>query len=659
MISVFHMRRVYILCVIVLGFSGYLQAQHAVFSAAASAPKIGLKDQLQVDYTIRNLENLRSIAEPNFQDFQVVGGPFQRQSSNISITNGKMVRSISVTFSYVLQPKKTGNLSVPPAIVRDADGQSYESNGLEIHVVEGSLARQAAPVDPFDDPFAAMLHRRNQAMQQRREQTQRQRQEEPLDMEDVYKNIFIKVTVDKNKAYVGEQITTSYKLYTRIPMNVGISKLPSLNGFWTQDFEKPTGNIKPEEEIIDGKRYQVFLLKKSALFPQQTGTLVLDPAQAEGTARVVRKVRQNDPFGGMFDDDPFFRHFGSLMMNDPFFNDDFFGGMAYQDIPIKLKSSPVKIEVLPLPENGKPEEFTGAVGSFQVSAATDKATLTTDDALIYTLKIQGSGNFKLIDPPVLKLPNGLSTYDPHVLDTITGRTTKITGSKLITYTISPNVPGDYEIPAIPFSYYDPQAGAYTTVSTNPISIHVDHGKNIASSSIGGNGRADLHPLVTRPIEKFVPAARKPVFFTAGYWSFYVVPFLALIGLFVWRRREEEQVKDIVRFRNRRANKVALKRLSQAKKLMQQGDRQLFYEEVSKAIWLYLSDKLNIPLASLSRETADAALADKGLPEDIMKQFHETIQTCETALYAPVQHASQMETIFRNTVDTISHMEEKL
>jgi hypothetical protein len=583
------MCRISFFCLLAVLSSCWAFAQNAVFSANASASKIGIKDQIQVDYTIENVENLRSITKPDFKDFNVLGGPFSSQRSNISISGNKMVKSVSITHSYLLQAKRTGTLTIPPASAKDADGNTYESNALSVQVVKGSLApQQTASSDPFDDPFsdpfaAAMQQRRQalQALRQQRQQQQAQQQQAQIaDQSDISKNLFIKVTVDKNKAYVGEQITASYKLYARIPMNMSISKLPSLNGFWPQDFIIPgSGGIRPQEEIVDGKPYQVFLLKKSALFPQQTGTLTLDPAEAQGQARIITQVKQRNPFGGMFDDDPFFQQFGSLMMSDPFFNDDFFNTMAYKDIPVKLKSAPVKITVLPLPEKGKPADFGNAVGNFTVNASVDKTNLTTDDALTYTIRINGSGNLKLIQAPKLNLPNGLSTYDPVVVDTITGRTTTITGSKIITYTISPNVPGDYEIPPVPFSYYNPQTNGYVTLNTAPVKLRVTKGKHFSSDIARTKALTDIHPIVVKPLKEF-KIAGKPLFFTATYWSMFALPMLAFFGLLAWKKRDEELSKDIVKLRNRRANRVALKRLNTAQKLLHQGNKAAFYEEVS-------------------------------------------------------------------------------
>lgn len=639
-----------------------VSAQDAVFSANASATKLGVKDQIQVDYTIQNVPNLRSISRPDFKDFDVVGGPFSSQRSNVSVVGNKMVQSSSYTHSYILQPKKTGSLVIPPASAKDASGHTYESNAINVQVVQGSIMPKQQPqnnADPFgndpfgNDPFAALIQQRRQAMQQRMQQQQQQQADQPVDMKGIYKDIFIKVSVDKNKAYLGEQITASYKLYARIPMNVGISKLPALNGFWTQDFDIPKGNIKPEEEVIDGKKYQVFLLKKSALFPQQIGSLTLDPAEAKGVARILIKSKQT----GMFDD-PFFQQFSSLMMNDPFFDQDMFGGMAYKDVPVTIKSDPVKITVLPLPEKDKPANYGNAVGNFTISGNFDKTNLTTDDALTYTLKINGSGNLKLIEAPNLNLPNGLTTYDPQIIDTITGRTTTITGSKIFTYSISPNVPGDYKIPAIPFTYYNLQTKTYTTLYTQPAEIQVAKGKHYNPSVVQSQVLTDIHPIDITPIES-IKLPNKPVFFSVGYWAMYLLPLLAFIGILFWKKRDDELSRDTVKLRNKRANKVALKRLVTAQKLLKQNKKQPFHDEVSKAIWLYLSDKLNIPLSSLSREKMHEVLSNKNVPSTLTDRIDSIIDVCETALYASSSGAHEMEHTYNDAVEIISKLEETI
>ncbi len=636
----------------ITGFNTY--AQGVVFSAAASAAKIGIQDQVQVQYTIRDAENLQSLGPKKDirRDFHIVGGPYQSSGSNISVINGKMTQSQSVTVTYILQPKRTGKLTIPEAIASDAKGDTYQSNSIPLEVVDGSLAQQAQQqggYDPFsDDPFEAILRQRQRQMQAMQQQRQQQRQAAPETANvNLDKDLFIKVVVDKQKVYLGEQITASYKLYARLPMNVGISKLPSLNGFWTQDFDMPGGKITPVEEVINGQRYQVFTLKKSALFPQQTGTLELDPAEAEGVARIVQKSRQRDPFF----DDPFFN---SFFMDDPF-ADEFFGRMAYQDVKVKLKSKPVKIEVLPLPEEGKPESFTGAVGSFSITSGVDKTELTTDDVANLRLQINGSGNIKLIEAPALKLPNGLTVYDPVVTDTITGRTTTISGTKTITYAIAPGTPGDYEVPAIAFTYFNPQTGKYVTEHTRPIKLHVKPGQNYTARS--SNTRlTDIHGISTAPLTRLSPQSR-PLILSPGYWSAYALPILAFIGLVVWKRREDELSKDSILLRTRRANKVALKRLATAQKLLQKNERIPFYEEVSKAIWLYLSDKLSIPLSSLSKENVWDALNNHNIDRELQLQIEQVMAECETALYAGKSGSQQMNNVYASAVAAISKLEE--
>lgn len=656
---------------LLLAFFLHAGAQNVVFTAAAGANKIGVKDRVEIQFTVRDAQNLQSIT-PSLKSplFDVVGGPFQSQSSNTQIIGNKMITSESFTLTYVIQPKQEGTISIPPATAKDASGHTFQSNAVTIQVVAGSVMQQQRrrSADPFDDPndpFAAMAQQmqamqqmqmqrmqqmqqmRGNAQQQPQAQTPQQKAEEDEAAEkEVKKDLFIRVTVDKNKVHKGEQITTSYKLYTRLPMQVNISKLPSLDGFWTQDFEIPQPP-KPTEEVLDGKKYQVFLLKKSALFPQQIGTLVLDATEAKGVARIVQQVkrRASDLFGG------------SLMMNDPFFNNAIFNTQAYKDIQVHLKSEPVKITVTDLPEKDKPAGYGGAVGNFKVSGKIDKTEITTDDIATLTLNITGSGNLKLIEAPKPELPNGLDTYDPQIKDTVTGRTTTISGTKTITYTITPHTPGDYDMPGVAFTYFNPQTGAYVTEHTEPIKLHVRPGKHYTPAQAPANNLAikDIHDISTQPL-KTVVLNSKPLLFSPGFLLLFALPLLAFLFFMLLKRRNEEESRNTVLTKRKRANKVALQRLTSARKFMQQGNRNAFYEEVSKAIWLYLSDKLNIPLSSLSKETAREALNSRSVPAALQKSMEDVVWECETALYA-TGGSKKMDGTYENAVKVISELED--
>jgi hypothetical protein len=641
-------------------------AQNVVFTAQAGANKLGIQDQMQIVFTIQDAGDLSEMSYPAnlYKEFNVVQGPYQGRSSNYSLINGKMTQSQSINVTYVVQPKHLGTINLAPATAKDVAGHTYQSNGLSIQVVQGSVAaqQQQRQRDPFwdEDPFEAIMRQRQQQMQAMRQQQQQRQQPQaaaqPSNV-NLNKDLFIRVTVDKDKVHLGEQITATYKLYARLPMNCQISKLPSLNGFWTQDFEMVKGgNMKPSEEIIDGKKYQVFTLKKSALFPQQTGTLELDPAEAEGVARIMTRSNQSNGFGGMFDDPAFQNAFGSLMMSDPFFNDAFFGGVAYQDVKVNLKSKPIKITVTPLPDEGKPDNFTNAVGNFSISSSIDKTSLSTDDVANLKLTITGSGNLKLIEAPKLNLPNGLSYLDPTIVDTITGRTTTISGSKIITYPITPNTAGEFEIPPIPFTFFNSQTGKYVTVNTSPYKLNVKQGKGSPISKNSALVRTDIHTIDKSPLPQLTYNS-KPLLYSVGYWSLYALPLTAFIGLAVWRRRENELSKDIVGLRNRRANKVALKRLATAQQLLAQKNQKAFYDEISKAIWLYLSDKLNIQLSELSHERANESLTMRNVPIDLQHKAERVIHECETALYAGYSGTDQMNHTYNEAIDVISKLED--
>lgn len=661
MIRINDMWRYCIVSLLAVAGCDKIVAQNVVFSAQAGANKLGIQDQMEIRYTIQDADNIQSVVPPAnlTKEFNVVQGPFQGRSSNISVINGRMTQSQSVNITYVVQPRHTGTISLAPATAKDGEGHTYQSNSLSIQVVQGSVAaqqpQQQRGYDPFADdwdPFAAMQQRRQQQMQAMRQQ---QQQAAPANI-NLDKDLFIRVTVDKNKVRLGEQITATYKLYSRIPMNCNISKLPSLNGFWTQDFEMPKGNVKPSEEIIDGKKYQVFILKKSALFPQQTGTLELDPAEADGIARVMMQSRQQSPFGSMFDDPAFQNAFGSLLMSDPFFNDAFFGGMAYKDVKVNLKSTPVKITVLPLPEENKPADFTGAVGNFSIASSIDKTNLTTDDVANLKLTINGSGNLKLIEAPKLTLPNGLSYLDPAIVDTITSRTTTIAGTKIITYAIMPNTAGDFTIPAMPFTFFNTQTGQYVTLNTQPYKLSVKQGKGSSTSKNSQLARTDFHNINKSPLPKLTYNS-KPLLYSVGYWSLYALPLTAFIGLAFWRRRQDELSKDIIGLKNKRANKVALKRLATAQQLLAEKNQKAFYDEISKAIWLYLSDKLNIPLSVLSHDVARETMNSRRVPESLINKAEYIINECETALYAGYTGTEQMNNTYNEAIDVISKLED--
>lgn len=636
------MKRLVFFCTFIIGLAIHARAQSIVFSAEASANTMGIQDVIQVSFSLDNAQLIKELNYPQFSDFKVVGGPSSSRGSKIYSDGRQTIVSETYTISYYIQPLKLGELTIKPIAAKDAEGRVYYSNALKINVVKGSLAeeqrRQQQANNPLDDfwgggandpmeEFIRQQQRMEQMMQQIMQQAQQQQQQgqgmqsaqnlPKVGEKELGKNLFVKVNVDKTKVNIGEQITVTYKVYTRFAMQAQISKLPSLNGFWTQDFELPKDQ-KPQTEYINGVAYKTFTLKKSALFPQQTGTLILDPAEIVGVAQIQDRA---NPWG--------------------------------RDVQFALKSTPISVSVSPLPLKDQPENFSGAVGTFTLKDSIDKTTLSTDETVNLSLDIAGSGNLKLIEAPKLNLPKGLDAFEPTIIDTITSRSTIISGHKIFTYSIAPRVVGEYEIPSISFAYYDSKTNTYKTLHTKPYKIKVSQGTGAAYDANKKTTLSDIHPIISKP---FASTKNKIYFFSWGYWSLFLIPLLALVLFILFKKKNEQEQNNISLFKNKYAVKVALKRLKTAKSYLDKQQSGLFYEEISKAIWLYLSDKLNIPLAQLSKENALESLVAKNVPQNLMDKIELIIEDCSSSLYAPGGGKMQMKNIYNDTVLLIGELE---
>jgi hypothetical protein len=670
----------YLLTSLIVLFSfGYLLAQDVTVTTVPAARKVGIQDPFEVQYVIRNARNAQSFSLPQMKDLQVLDGP--SRSTQMIEVNGH--RTMIVQLTYVFKARKTGQVVIPGGVVV-SDGRELRSNNVTIEVINGSVMsrqsrrQQADPFgdeDPFadlfgdEDPFAAMQKHQQQMMQMmqrqmqqspmaQRMQPQQRAQQQPAELisrNDIANNLFIKVNVDKRTVMLGEQITVSYKLYTRLPMEINLTKLPSLNGFWSQDFKLPQPP-KPVKEIYNGKEFQVFEIKRTALFPTQTGTLELDAAEAEGIARILKpkRVRQENPFG----DDPFSSSFfGSMMMNDPAFNDSYLTTYDYEDIPVKLKSMPVSITVNDIPVANRPSTYDGAVGNYTIESNIDKTELTTDDVATISFKITGTGNLKMIGTPVIRFPEDIDTYDPKVSDTITNTNDIIAGYKSFLYSFTPRIPGAFTIPSTDFTYFDPNLKEFKTLTTPSYTLHVKPGKN-ENQSAQNRLPKDIHDINATAI-KIEKVSRSILPASPFYWGGFALPLLAYIGLIAYRKKEDELVSNTVLFKNKRANKIALKRLEQASNYLKSSSQSEFFEETSKAVWLYLSDKLTIPLSSLSKEVAAQKMKEKSISSELQSELFRITDECEMALYAPDRGTMKMHQTYSDAFKLIGKLEDEL
>jgi hypothetical protein len=651
---------------ILIFFAQFSFAQETVFTTKVSSSKAGLQDAFQVTYEIKNAGSVSKFLQPNFAEFNILNGP--NQSSNISMFNGDVSQTLS--FTYIIQCKKLGIVNVPSAgaIV---DGRTIKSNNASIEIVKGSVAKvqQKQPSrqrsngniiddilngnqdldDVFNDPaFQQNPRQRNATIPQ-------QNPTAVTSKEDLKKTIFIKVDVDKKVVQVGEQLTATYKLYTRTPMQMNLSKLPSLNGFWSQDFAIPNPP-SPFREIVDGVEYQVFLLKKSALFPTQSGTLILDAAEAEGTARVVKKSVQQPSDNNLFDDGD---ASGMQRLINSFFRkglgSDLFSNVEYEDVPVNIASEPLTVQVNDMPIANKPSSYNGAVGNFTLESNIDKTEITTDETSTITLTVRGNGNLKLIGAPSVNFPTDFQSYDPKIKDTITSNDNTIAGYKTFKYTCEPTIVGDFTVPSTEFSFYDPTTKSYKTLTSPSYVLHVKEGKNYATQN---RLPKDIHDIQSglALLEKKESAnwMENPI-----YWSAFGFPLLVLLSLSIFKKQQIKQQSNTVKYKHKQANKIALKRLSNANNYLQQQVQKPFYEEISKALWLYLSDKLNIPISLLSKENIETHLTEKKVDDVTSVKLLSLLNECETALYSRNNTSIKMKETYEDSLALIGTLEEIL
>ncbi|MVT42513.1 hypothetical protein GO495_18105 [Chitinophaga oryziterrae] len=627
-----------------LGVVSCLQAQDFKFTTTVSNTKVALDEPFQIQFMLENAPNVSSFTPPSFNDFEVLQGPSQMQGQ--SIMNGH--RSEYIALIYVLQPKRVGNFTLTGATAR-TNGNVVHSNPVTIEVVKG--ARNLGPQQQ-QLPQTAIP-------QSRAQQPGRQDEMEGVlkNGEDVNaklkKNIFVKVDVDKTSLYEGQQLTVTYKLYTRLPTNSSVTKVPAFKGFSAKDIELPNPP-QATEELVNGIPFKVFIIRKTLLFPLQSGTLELDPVEVDNHVRLVKLVKNNkkaarDPFGDAFND-PF---------SDPFF-DDFFNRpeVSYEDVPYKIQTPPVKINVKPLPVDSRPISFTGAVGKFNMTATVDKQNLSTDDALTLKVVIAGQGNVNLLNAPKLDIPSSFEKYDPKVTDNIEKNSNPLSGSRQFEFALMPLEAGDQTIPPVEFSYFDAASNSYKTMHSPAFKVHVTAGKQAKKEK---EDFSENRNTITSNFNGQLQWIKDQRFLLASPW-FYILlllPLIVLIVVLFYRRKQDYQQNNAAFLKHRYANKVALKRLELAARYLREGKDKAFYEETSRAVWGYLSNKLHIPFSDLSKQLIQERLSQQQINGENTEQLFELLDNCEMALYTPMHNNDKMQGTYQQAVKVISQLEDEL
>jgi len=597
-----------IFLLMLFSLSGTLYSQ--TFTASVNNTTMGVNDQFEVDFTFngKDINGIRNFKAPGFANFLVLSGP--NQSSSMQIINGAV--SGSLTYSYILQPKNTGKFTIGVATA-DYNGTTYKTSPLNITVIKGSVKPQQ--------------HQNNNS----------------ISTKEIADNLFIRAVVDRSKVYLGQQVTVTYKLYTRlnIAAQMSISKLPQYQGFWSEEIETPN-NINFRTEMYDGKQFKVGILKKAALFPSQTGKLTVTQFELNVPVQ-IRKKRTGSNF---FDD---------------FFNDPFGNAQVYN---YNAKSNAVKVDVMPLPSNNVPKSFNGAVGHFSLNTDIDKRKLKTNESLTLKVTISGSGNLNLVNPPEVNFPNGFEKYEPKTSSKINRKGT-ISGTKTTKYLLVPRTPGKKEIPAIEFSYFDPARRSYVTLASKPYTIDVEQGENIAAGDNSEYSKEDVKLLGEdiRYIKTSFDDIEKSTGLTiykTGFWAAVGVPLFAFIALIGWKKREDKLAGNVQLLKFQRAEKIAKSRLKKAKKLMETNNHKEFYSEISLALFGYLEDKLHIPKSEFSLERASDEIRRKSGTEDLINQLKNSIEKCEYIRFAPnADQSSAMNEIYSDTSKVIIEIEKNI
>ena len=564
-----------------------------VFESSLDRKKVALNEYVEISFAVRNAQP-DAFIPPAFNDFSIAGGP--NQSSEMSIINGAVSRNI--TYSFYLAPKTVGVFTIPPAIIKYRS-KEFQTKSQTVEVVKAN--GKAANARP--NPFAGLPNAANSP------KSKATKPKSALTDVQLAKGIFVKAELNKREAFVGEQVTVEYKLYTRYPLSgKQFTKLPQLKGFFPVEFKQFDSNTKREN--IGGASYAVQTLRKVALYPQEAGSLTID---ALGVEVGVIEDNADDPFS-----DPFFGHAPSVR-------------------PYEVGSIPMTITVKSLPRE-QPKKFSGAVGVYSMQSIVVPTDVTTDDAVAVTLTITGNGDPKRIGAPSIGLDDSTAfeIYEPKVTDRSEETANDITGQKNYEITLIPRKVGDFTI-APSFTYFDTQTKQYKTLAPKTFDIHVARGKKpiVAYNPLDSTSAKSREPRLLRPQKtSFTVSNTKNVLLGSRlFWLLCATPFLGIIAMFAYKRSTAQRENlDTNALRQQRATSVAQQRLAQAQICHKNNDDLAFYNAIQKAILGYTSDNFGIANADLNKPFLQKFLQQQNIETSTIRAAIQILEQCEMAVF---------------------------
>ena len=568
----------------------------------ADAPDVVVSgDQFRLTFTV-NTQKVKDFRAPSItKGFDVLMGPSRSQQSSTQIINGKVSSSSSITYTYILMAGDAGTYTIPAASI-EANGEKIFSNAVTIKVLPPDQSASGSKGSQKSSAQAG-----NQAASGRITSN----------------DLFITATASKTTVHEQEAILLTYKVYTLVNLRQLFGKMPDLKGFHTQEIELPQQKTFSLEHY-KGRNYNTTVWSQYVLFPQQTGKLEIPSITFEGVVAI------------------------QTVSDDPF--DAFFNGGGYQEVKKKIVTPKLTINVQPLP--AKPANFSGGVGEFTLASSINAKDVKTNDAVTIKLTISGSGNMKLISTPEVKFPEDFEVYDPKVTNNFEASRAGLSGTQTIEYLAIPRHAGNFTIPPVEFTYFDLKSNSYKTLKTEAYNINVAKGQGNADQVIADFTNKENVKVLGQDIRfiklgdtKLMP--KGDVFFgTVGYYLWYIIPFVLFVGLVVF-------------FRKQAAENANVAKVKTAGKLLAENRKNEFYDEVLKALWGYISDKLSIPVSQLSKDNIEAELAKYGVADDVIKDFINALNECEFARYAPGDENEAMDKVYTTSVEAISKMENSI
>jgi hypothetical protein len=594
------MRALSLLILLGLLKPGACMAQESILLTAEGPKVMAVGEVARLAYSIN--AKAEAFTGPKIDGF-LFSGPMLSTNMSTQIINNQVSQSVSYTYNYNIQATVEGVFTIPSAsaVVK---GKTYSCDPVKIEVVKGNQDKQQGAKSGGSSDGVS-----------------------PEDL-------FVKIDVDRNQVYKGEQIFATIKIYTRITLaRFGEIKMPAFGGFWNQEI--PTSEqVSLERTNYNGRIYNVGTIRKTILVPQKIGKINIEPFEIECFVNIQRKG-QRSPF------------------------DDFFGN--YETVSKRVKSTPVEITVKPFPDN-QPAGFNGAVGKFTITTGIDKQDVKTNEAITLKVNVKGNGNIKLIELPAFRFPADLEVYDPKIIDNIDAGSNGITGSKSFEYLIIPRHAGSFEIPAWSFSYFDPAAVSFKTFTSDIMRINVTKGVNDSETTIVSTpGKEDIR-VIGQDI-RFIKTGKPNFkvrgdhfFASTGFIFSYIILLLLFIAVILYFRSRFKNLADVEGSRFRKANAISRKRLAIARKFLESSSRDEFLEALTKALWGYVSDKFNIDFSNLNRDNIRDLLMNRGVDEGTITDFIETIDNAEFLRFAPGTREGDLHQLLTRSEQVIISIE---